>query len=508
MSQDPGADPTSSSEGEAAPSQPPAPKQASNVLAALKVGRGTLWTIGGYGVSTGMRLAGNLILTRLLFPEAFGLMAIINTVIQGLMLFTDLGISPCIIQHERGEEPRFLNTAFAIQNVRGVAMTICCAALAYPVAQFYASTDPMAHELLWYLPVAGFSALLDGFVSTRLFSARRQLKWPEITKLEVMAQASMLVVTIVWAYYHRSVWALVGGRVAFSASRTALSYLYLKGERNWPTWEPLAARQLFHFGKWIFISTMLTFLAGQLDKLMLGKVVDLAVLGVYGIAANMATLPTGVLLKLGGKVFFPVFSRLKDDSEALLKAFSGVRYPMLLAGAAMLAFLIPGGPALIDVLYDDRYLEAGWILQILLVGAWFKVLEEPLSAIMLATGHTAWLAVGNALKLVAVLLLLPLGFLYAGGLWGAAWGLVASDAIKYLYGVIRVRRLGFRVFLADLAYGGLLFLTVVLGAYVAAWLEESYQPHALVQLVAAGSAGALPWVPLALIVWTRRRSAK
>jgi O-antigen/teichoic acid export membrane protein len=69
------------------------------------------WTIVGYGGSLVLRFASSLILTRLLFPELFGLMGIVNIFIIGLQLFSDVGIGLNIVQNKRGDEPEFYNTA-------------------------------------------------------------------------------------------------------------------------------------------------------------------------------------------------------------------------------------------------------------------------------------------------------------------------------------------------------------------------------------------------------------
>ncbi|HBB84471.1 MAG TPA: polysaccharide biosynthesis protein, partial [Sulfitobacter sp.] len=81
--------------------------------------RSTSWIVLSYGGAQAIRLASNLILTRLLFPEAFGLMALIQVVIVGLTLFSDVGIGPSIAQSKRGDDRDFLNTAWTIQAIRG-----------------------------------------------------------------------------------------------------------------------------------------------------------------------------------------------------------------------------------------------------------------------------------------------------------------------------------------------------------------------------------------------------
>src|SRR5690606_13304585 len=146
---------------------------------------GTLWTAGSHIAANAIRLGGNLALTRLLFPEAFGVMAIVNVFIQGLWLFTDVGIGPAIVQSPRGDDQRFLDTAFTLQVTRGLALCTACALLAAPVASFYSTTEPLAAQLIWFLPVAGLSAAIDGAASSRVARYRRHLRLKQVAILEV-----------------------------------------------------------------------------------------------------------------------------------------------------------------------------------------------------------------------------------------------------------------------------------------------------------------------------------
>ena len=80
--------------------------------------KGSAWTVGGFGFEKILQLVSNLILARLLFPGAFGLMALVNVVLVGLAMFSDVGVVPAVVQDKRGEDPSFLNTAWTIQIIR------------------------------------------------------------------------------------------------------------------------------------------------------------------------------------------------------------------------------------------------------------------------------------------------------------------------------------------------------------------------------------------------------
>ena len=173
-----------------------------------KVGRGSLWAVLGYGGGQILRLAGNLVLWRLLYAEAFGLMAIVNVFMLGLLMFSDVGIGPSIIQHEHGDDPKYLHTAWTIQVARGFALFAVAAAAAVPLAHFY--QEPALARLI---PVVAFSSILSGFNSTKLFTVTRRIALGRLTAIDIGSQAAGLAVMVVAALVTRSIWALVLGGV-------------------------------------------------------------------------------------------------------------------------------------------------------------------------------------------------------------------------------------------------------------------------------------------------------
>ena len=76
-----------------------------------RVARGLSWTVVGFSASQVLRFAANLALTRLLFPDAFGLMALVQVFVTGLVMFSDVGLGQSVMQNKRGDEDDFLNTA-------------------------------------------------------------------------------------------------------------------------------------------------------------------------------------------------------------------------------------------------------------------------------------------------------------------------------------------------------------------------------------------------------------
>ena len=158
------------------------------------------WTLVGYGVSQALRLGGNLILTRLLFPEAFGMMAIITVACYGMTVLVDMGLGQSIVQNEHGNDPAFVNTAWTIQIILGFLIWAGLSALALPIASFY-----KVPELASMLPIVGIGSAIAGFNSTKLYTAQRNLEAKRVTLIDVGTYAFGLLCTVYLAWLLQSV---------------------------------------------------------------------------------------------------------------------------------------------------------------------------------------------------------------------------------------------------------------------------------------------------------------
>lgn len=417
--------------------------------------RGTVWTVVGYGASQGLRFASNLILTRLLIPDLFGLMALLNTFILGLHFFSDLGVRPSIIQNPRGDDPEFLNTAWTVQIIRGVGLWGCCLAMAWPLATFFRHPD-----FLWLVPVLGLTTIFDGLISTSLSSLSRSLDVGKITRFEFMIQLISTLIMLVWAYFSPTIWALVGSGLISTILKMIWSHRL--GYTNRLAWDKDALKDLTNFGRWVFLSTAMTFLASQADRLMLGRLFPLDLLGIYTIAFTLSDLPLSVIQAVGSNVMLPVISQQSHLPRPELRRKILEKRKMLLLGTAVgLTGLICFGDFIILALYDSRWRQAAWMLPILALGNWPRMLPMATAPALFAVGKPLYGAVGNCLKFIYMLVALPLGFVTLGPL-GAVIAIALNDVPFYLAISYGLWREGFSGFMQDFESTCLLIICVAI----------------------------------------------
>jgi len=409
------------------------------------------FVIFGFGLSQAIRLGGNIILTRLLVPEIFGIITLARVFYMGLGLFSDVGLEPAIIRSNRSNDPLFMNTAWTIQIIRSVILAVLAAVIAYPISQFY--QEPV---LIFIIPLIGFVSIPDGCRSTSLPLLNKELQQKKLTFMELGIQVISLVVMATSAYFLRNIWALLIGEFVGSCVRMIWSHALNKAQPNRLALEKGAVKELLSFGKWILLSTAMMFLATQADRFILGKLFTMAMLGIYSVALNFAELPKQILARLNGKVIFPLIVKYAHLSNTALRDKMKVpRRRLLTIVAVLLACLGSFGDVIIHLLYDQRYQAAAWILPLLAFGMWPLILLSTIESSLLAIGKPKYAAAGNLLKFLYMITVLPLSYRFAGE-FGAVLAIALNDIPSYVTINIGLKKERLSLLKQDL------FLTLVL----------------------------------------------
>lgn len=356
---------------------------------AARTFRGSLLTVFTFGGQTFLRLASNLILTRLLFPEAFGLMALVQVVLSGAAQFSDIGIRSSIVRDERGAETVFLHTAWTLQIIRGFLLGGFVFLIAEPMATFY-----NAPELTNLVKFCALVPVIQGFNSTRMLSANRNMQFGRLTALMMSEQTFNIALMIFLAWWLNSVWALAIGTVIGAATICFLSHVMLKGETNWFALEKDATRRMFSFGKFIFLSTLAGYFLNQGDKVILGRYVSLEELAVYNIGYLLAAMPLLLSGMFNERIFYPLYARQPPtESEANRWQLNKTRLFVTAGMIGTVAILALVGDPLARFLYDARYHAAGPLMTLIALSLLPRLITFSYERMSLAYGHSGRFAI-------------------------------------------------------------------------------------------------------------------
>ena len=398
-----------------------------------------MFEIVAYVLGIALRLGSNLILTRLLLPEAFGLMAMLTTVSFVLWMLSEVGLSEAVVMSPNGDSLKFLNTVFSLQALRGVFLWTSASLLAWPMSLFF-----KAPELVWIIPIGSAATLIHGLASTRIYSLRRHVRPLPTLSLEFSGAVVGMLVNVTGAWLGFGVKALVASLLANAVWFVFGSHFLLPGTyRNSFRINPDARREILHFGRWIFFSSVLTAVAARGDQVLLGRLIGATGLGIYNIALALAEMPDALVGRVVSGAVYPTLARVHNSDP---KSFADVYYRMRLwmdpLGQIGIGALIGLSGWLIALLYPDRYQGAALMLRILAVRTSVQLVVHFCEICFVAQGQSQFSFRRNLAVSVMLLIAMPVGSAI-GGVNGVLWGSVAARATALIALWPEARRRGF-----------------------------------------------------------------
>jgi O-antigen/teichoic acid export membrane protein len=361
-----------------------------------------------------------LVLTRLIKPESFGLVAYASVFIAFIQMFLDQGFGDAIVQRavlERGH----LDTAFWTNLLTGILLTIACYASSGLIADFFHQPQltPVLHWLSISLTILGLCAVQQAIL-------RRKLDFKKLALRSLIASIAGGIVGVVLAIMGFGVWSLV-------AQTLTNAFVGLLVLWNVSSWRPRFYfsknyfKDLFSFGSNIVGVNFLNFLNRHLDDILIGYFLGPTALGFYTIAYKLLRTMTSGLTGVTNAVAFPAFSRLQNDPKRMRDAFyRAVQYTSLISFPAFIAVAVLA-PELIPTLYGPNWYPSIAVIQVL---AFIGVLHSVFffnASVLLAAGRPSWrlgVAIMNAISNM-------IAFSIA-----VRWGIVAVAAAYVIRGYV------------------------------------------------------------------------
>jgi O-antigen/teichoic acid export membrane protein len=414
-----------------------------------------------YTISTlVLRMAGNVVLTRVLAPDAFGVMGVIASVMMVLTMLSDFGFASFIIRHERGDDPRFLDVIWTIRLIQSSVQAVVMIAGALPVALWL-------HKPEVALPIAACGPLfvLNALCPMSVLLAQRQGKVRKTCAVDLGALAIQIVFNLVLALFLRDYRALIIGLYVSGFARALLT-LFILPRRSHLAFDRGMAREFLKFSRIIMLSSLITLLISQSDKILFARLFNFADFGVYMLATNLALSAEPFGRNYVLRLFYPTMSRIWRETPAELPvAFYANRSRMYRLYFACFGLAIGLAPLLFAVLFDHRY-EYGWIfLSILLIRTALDLDSFAGVQTMLAMGRTTITLRANLLRL-STLALAVFPLWREIGLIGLPVALALSEVSASIYVNVLLAKAGLFRFGQHALYYGVMAITMTVGAFI------------------------------------------
>jgi O-antigen/teichoic acid export membrane protein len=395
----------------------------------------------------------NLILARFLSPADFGLVSFAMVLIGAFALMQDLGV-PAAIVYGRRDVREVAGTALTI-NVAAAVLLFGLVALASPLLASHsgnATTAPIATALAATLVIAALGSVQNAFLVKELSFRRKLLP-------DVLPLVGSGITSIVAALMGLQAWSLVIGYLVRRSLSTLLLWL-LSSVRVRPTFRWSVAVELLAYGKHASLASIIGFLAGNIDYIIVGYLLGSSELGVYTMAYTIANIPPTFINSSIVMVAFPIFSKIRDDAEHLREIFENImEIALLLSVPPLIAMFVLSNTLTIFVL-GGKWASVNEPLQVLIVFSLLRCIAGPFGPVYKALGRPQlewaltltklatsvplmfWAAPRYGILGVAVVhvltggLLIPLGARYVSQLLGMGYGAVWRGLLPHVIGLV------------------------------------------------------------------------
>lgn len=372
-----------------------------------------------------LRLARNVVLARILLPEAFGAVALVFTVVTLLDSLSQMGVREAVVQSPDAENPAYLNGAWYLSLARGAVLCAAGILLAPLASRFFGR-----QELAPMLRVASLALLVQGAVSARSYVALKRLqtaKWALAEQLGGFLGLSLSVLlSLVW----RNAWGLVVGSLADAISRTALSFVFFPHAPRW-RFQREHLRGLLRYSRRMLGIPVLTYVFMQIDLFVVGRTQTAEIVGLYAVAAALSRLPDALLSRFAAPLMVPAYASVQHEPGRIVPSISIVIRSLGLVAGPIVAAGLLHGELVMSILYTERYSGVGLVFGLLLGASALRNLSVPFASICLATDRADALRRVTLLRAIAVAVLV-----YPATLWlgvaGAAASVLLASAIAFV----------------------------------------------------------------------------
>ena len=424
---------------------------------------GLKWTAAGKFGAQIITWAITLIVIRLLTPEDYGLLAMATVFIAFMLMLSEAGLAPALIQQQNLDEAS-LRSVFAIVIIINLSLLALLNLLAPVIAAFFDE-----ERLVLILRIMSLQFLLSIFGTLPSVHMYRELKFKHLSLIHLVATISGSVLTLVLAFAQFGVWALVFGNLLISLCNVAalniIAPFYLR-----PRFSLVGMRSLLAFGGNVTASRLLWFFFTQIDVIIVGKMLGKEMLGFYSVSMQLASMPVQRVSAIVNQVAFPVFSKIQHDHQqfrnVVLKAIrvlSLVAFPILWGISSV-------ADELVLLVLGEKWEAAVLPLKLLALMMPFRMVANFIPTATDALGRPD-IALKNVILASAVM---PISFI-VGSEWGLTGVVLAWVTVYLVVLFINIQRMMSAIGLGLQNFIHAIFpaASLAVAMYLAVWITGS-----------------------------------
>lgn len=370
------------------------------------------------------------ILTRLLNPEEFGLIALALVCLNFIEIFVSQGLGFAIIQ-KKDLQTGHIDTAFWINVILGGITTIIIIFLSKPISLML--KQPKLADVLVGLSIYLFINGLSRIQSALLV---KEMEFKKLALRTFFANISGAIIGITMAFNGYGVWSLVGQQLGVAI----IGSFVLWFASNWKpsfSFSFKYAKDLYSYGLKVSLDSLLTFFNLRLDELLIANFLSIASLGYYSVAKKVVSFLNDILIRVIQTVALPVFSKVQDDKNMLMKIFNQSVSKLSYIIVPIFLGLCCYSSLTVDV-FGEKWISSVVLISILSFTGITSLASTFTMPILYAMGKPNYSVILKMLRSILTVVLITIGIKF--GIIGVAIAVVAREMVGALLDLIFIKK--------------------------------------------------------------------
>lgn len=392
-----------------------------------KAASGMVWTALQKYSTMFIQFISGIILARLLTPYDYGCIGMLSIFMVLAEAFIDGGFGSALIQKKQPTQDDY-STIFWWNLGMALLMYAILFVSAPAISRFY--EIPLLCDVL---RVQGLVLFIYAFNIVQRNQLRKKLNFRLLSIVTIITSVTSLAVTIFMAYKGFGVWALVAQNLITGAIPAFVFWFFVKWRPIW-VFSKKSFKELFSFGVYMFLTSLINQFCSKLGRLLIGKVYSPITLGYYSKAAGTEELASRSISSIMTQVTYPIYVQVQDDMVAMRNMIKRLTMTLSYITFPMMFILLLCAKPIFVLLYSDRWLQSVPYFQVLCLVGLSSCLQsintQPIAAIGKSKTMFLWTLAKRTFGLTFMI-----GGLFLFGMKGFLVGVVLFNWFCYFVNI-------------------------------------------------------------------------
>lgn len=364
-----------------------------------------------------------ILLARLLSPDEFGIVAIINVFLVFFQLLSDFGIGPGIIQNKRLTDDDIVNI-YSFTVYFSIFLSLIFALLGYPVSYFYNNS-----EFIKLFPCMSIVLLFGSLYIVPYNVALKAKKFRIVNMIQVFGSLANGIVSVTSAYFGLSYYSLILGHIARAFSQWLL-YQFFQKISFQKKFKLISLKKIYYFSRNQLFYDITNYFSRNLDSLLIGRYMPAQELGYYNKAYQLSLYPNTIFTSIITSTIQPIFSYFESQTETLYKGYIFLIRNLANFGIPLSIFLFFSSSDIILFLFGDQWVNSISVFQILSLSVWIQMLLSSTGGFFQSADRTDLLLLSGILSTIVNVIGIVIG-VYLGSIDYVAIALLITFSINF-----------------------------------------------------------------------------